>query len=71
MQALGIDRLSLVDRIALASELWDSIASECPTELTDDQRAELRRRAAVVDSNPDDFVSWDEVRRDALRRFGS
>jgi putative addiction module component (TIGR02574 family) len=47
LQALGIDRLSVEDRIALATAIWESIAAE-PHQplLTEAQRRELRRRLA-------------------------
>jgi putative addiction module component (TIGR02574 family) len=38
--------------------------------LTDAQRAELRRRAAEDDANPDDTVPWEEVYSGILRRYG-
>ena len=43
-QSLGIDRLSVPERIALVQEIWDSIAREAEsTPLTEAQRQECRR----------------------------
>lgn len=67
MQALGIDRLPVAERIALAQEIWDSVAAEVPPSLSEAQRAELRRRLAEDNANPDDTVSWDEALAAALR----
>jgi len=47
LQALGIDRMSVEDRIALATAIWESIAAEPhPPLLTEVQRLELDRRLA-------------------------
>ena len=42
LKALGIERLSIQERISLVEEIWDSIAEVTP--LTDTQRIELDRR---------------------------
>ncbi len=49
LKSLGIDRLSVADRLILVEELWDSIAAATP--LTDAQRAELDRRLADHEVN--------------------
>ena len=70
LQSLGIDRLSIEDRIALATAIWDSIAAEPhPPLLTDAQRLELERRLADATANPDDVVPWEQVKAEALARF--
>jgi putative addiction module component (TIGR02574 family) len=70
LQALGIDRLSVADRIALATAIWDSIAAE-PHQplLTEAQLLELERRLADHTANPDDVVPWEQVKAEALARF--
>lgn len=62
MKALGIDQLSIAERILLVEEIWDSIA-EHPEEIpmTDAQRAELDRRLATHEADPDAGSTWDEV----------
>jgi len=72
LEALGIDRLSVEDRIALAVAIWDSVA-DAPHRplLTDAQRRELDRRLADHAANPDDVVPWEQVKADALARSGS
>ena len=70
MTALGIDRLSVEDRLALVHEIWDSIAAEPRnTYLSDAQRDELERRVAEHERNPQDVVPWEQVKADALTRF--
>ncbi len=70
MNALGIDRLSVDDRLALVHEIWDSIAAEPQnTYLSDAQRDELERRVAEHERNPQDVVPWEQVKADALTRF--
>ncbi len=70
LQALGIDRLSIEDRIALAQAIWDSIAAEPhPPLLTEAQRQELQRRLDDHQANPNDVVPWEQVKAEALARF--
>jgi putative addiction module component (TIGR02574 family) len=70
LQALGIDRLSVEDRIALTLAIWDSIAAEPhPPLLTEAQRQELQRRLDDHQANPDDVVPWEQIKAEALARF--
>lgn len=71
LKALGIDRLGIEERLALVEEIWDSIAAESGAlPLTEAQRAELTRRIAEHDANPDDAVPWEEVKASTLARLG-
>ena len=64
-----IKSLSIDERIALAEAIWDSISAESENlPLTEAQRVELERRLADDEANPDDVVSWDVVRAEALAR---
>ena len=67
LKSLGIDRLSVDERLALVEELWDSIAVDLP--LTDAQRAELDRRLAEHEANPDDVVLWEVVKASIAPRL--
>lgn len=70
MQELGIDRLSVDERIALVQEIWDSIATDPDrTHLTEAGRRELERRLADHEANPEDVVPWEQVKAEALARF--
>src|SRR5262249_27721726 len=71
MKDLGIDRLSVDDRLALMHEIWDSIAAEpgC-VHLSDAQRQELERRLAEHEANPGDVVPWERVKAEARAGLG-
>jgi putative addiction module component (TIGR02574 family) len=43
------------------TSLWDSIPTDAPIEISPDQQAELDRRIAAYDKNPDDLLTWDQV----------
>jgi putative addiction module component (TIGR02574 family) len=69
-ESFGINRLSVAERLALAQQIWDSIAID-PDQvpLTEAQRQELERRADDDDANPDDVVPWEQVKAEALARW--
>ena len=57
-------RLSVDERIQLAQDIWDSIAAVPEAiSLTDAQRAELDRRLAAYEENPDEGIPWEEFRK--------
>ncbi len=63
LKALGIDRLSVAERITLAQEIWDSIAAEqALPDLTAAQKEELDRRIADLDVHPENVLTWDEIK---------
>jgi putative addiction module component (TIGR02574 family) len=61
-----IAQLSVAERIKLAEDIWDTIAS-APDELPlpDTQRAELDRRLQAYRDNPQPGVSWPQVQQRA------
>jgi putative addiction module component (TIGR02574 family) len=63
MKSLGIDRLSIADRLVLVQEIWDSIAA-APEEipLTEAQKQEFDRRLADLEANPDNVLTWEEIK---------
>lgn len=70
LETLGINRLSVDERIVLVQQIWDSIAEEANRRsLTDAQRLELERRADEDDAVPEDTVSWEQVKAEALARW--
>lgn len=72
LKSLGIDQLSVEERIALAEEIWESIeAEQHPPLLTPKQRQELGQRFVDHEADPGAVVSWDEIRSDAMKRFSS
>lgn len=63
MKDLGIDRLSIADRITLVQEIWDSIAASAEeVPLTDTQKQELDRRCRELDANPTNVPTWEEFK---------
>lgn len=70
LQQLGIDQMSIEDRLALAQEVWDSVAADMERlPLTDAQRAELERRVANADANPAEGIPWEVIRAEARARW--
>lgn len=53
--------LSLADRLQIVTSLWDSIPADAPIEISPEQQAELDRRIAAHEKNPEDLLTWDQV----------
>ncbi len=71
MKDLGIDRMSIDDRLALVEEIWNSIAdSSNSLPLTEAQKVMLDRRMADLDANPNNALTWDEIKERQLIRSG-
>ncbi|MBI1915488.1 MAG: addiction module protein [Planctomycetes bacterium] len=69
LHELGLDRLSVEDRIALAEALWESVAQEVEqAPLPEAQRQELERRLADSIAQPDAVTPWEQVKARALAR---
>lgn len=70
VKSLGIDRLSVDERLTLVEDIWDTIATDSRAlPLTEPQRAELDRRLADHESSPEDVVLWEEVRASIADRL--
>lgn len=70
LQSLGIDQLTVGERIALVGAIWDSIAAEVErAPLSDAERAEVDRRLAAHRANPSAAVPWEQVEAEALARL--
>lgn len=64
-------KLSLDEQIELVEALWNDIVERnAVPPLTEAQKTELDRRIADHESNPDDVVSWEQVKAEALHRIG-
>jgi putative addiction module component (TIGR02574 family) len=62
LKSLGIDQLTVAQRILLVEEIWDSIATEAEAlPLIDNQKEDLDRRLALYRENPQAVTSWEEV----------
>ena len=72
LQGLGIDRLSVDERIELVQAIWDSITPEPhPPFISEVQRRELDARMERHHADPTDVVPWEQIKSDALARFGT
>jgi putative addiction module component (TIGR02574 family) len=70
MKDLGIDRLSVEDRLALLQEIWDSLAADVEqAPLSEAQRQEVDRRLAAHRANPQAAIPWEQVEAEALARL--
>jgi putative addiction module component (TIGR02574 family) len=70
LEQLGIDRLSVNERIALVQDIWDSVAETVQAQPPSDaQRAELDRRLAEDDLQPDDTTDWEAIKGAARHRW--
>ena len=65
MKKLGIDRLTPEQRLSLIEEIWESL-DEPTVPLSDAQRSELEDRIADHEANPQDVVSWEDIRKSVL-----
>ena len=64
-------KLSVAERIQLVEDLWDSIAADAESfPLTGAQKAELDRRLAEHEADPDSAIPWEEVRERLYKKYG-
>ena len=63
---MSIDEIKMLDiteRIMLVEEIWDSIAKEQESVVLSEYEKEvLDARLASLDENPNDLLSWDEIK---------
>src|SRR5438067_12800846 len=70
-KSLGIDQLSLAERILLVEEIWDSIVAEADAlEIPQSHKDELDRRLAAYQANPDAGATWEEVKARLQKKPG-
>jgi len=63
LNTLGIDRLSLEERLTLLGDLWESLAEDGDRlPLLDSQRTDLQRRLDAIDANPSRGATWEQVK---------
>jgi putative addiction module component (TIGR02574 family) len=69
IEELGLNRLSVEDRLAVADAIWDSVARDAEAApLPEAQRAELERRLADSIARPEAVTPWEIVKARALAR---
>lgn len=65
----AITAISVEDRIRLVQSIWDTIAAEqAYPELTDVQKQELDRRITDSELNPDNVMTWEEIKASLKRQ---
>ncbi len=67
---IAFEQLTAEERIALIGRLWDSLDPAVAAPLSDELAAELDRREAEADANPEAGESWESLKsqlRDKLR----
>ena len=70
-RALGIDRLSVDDRLLLVEEIWDSIADSVESmEIPQSHKDELDRRLAALKDDPRAGSTWEDVKARLQRKPG-
>ena len=70
LHALGIDSMSVEERIALVKDIWDSVAIEAGLlSPSTAEKAELDRRLAEDDATPDDTVAWETIKAESQARW--
>ena len=68
VEALGIDRLSVGERLELIDLIWNSLPEQVePADVPDWHLAELTKRRAEAEANPRAGKPWREV----LDQFGT
>jgi len=61
-KALGLDKLDTAEKVALINELWvDVVEGEQAHPISAELAAELDRRVAAYEANPEDVYSLEEV----------
>lgn len=64
-------KLSIPERLDLVEDIWDSIAQDAQAlALTVEERAELDRRWADHERDPNSAIPWEIVRNELFRRGG-
>jgi putative addiction module component (TIGR02574 family) len=62
---IDIHQLSQSERILLAEELWDSVATNQDLlQVTDAQKKVLDERIASYKNSPDEVISWNKVKNE-------
>ena len=64
-----VESWSVEDRLRLMEQIWDGLLDQGhEPRLSEAQVAEIDRRLAEDDAAPDDVVSWEQVKAEALGR---
>jgi putative addiction module component (TIGR02574 family) len=67
---MGIDRMSVAERIRLAQEILETVVAEQPRPpISEAMKQFLQSRIDDAKANPEDCVPWEEVYADAMARY--
>lgn len=70
LQALGIDKLSVSDRLDLIDQIWESLEHlPGPDILSPEQDAEIERRLRLADADPQRAIPWQQVQDATLAKL--
>jgi putative addiction module component (TIGR02574 family) len=62
IDSLGIDQMSVRDRLDLVEQIWDSLREQVePQDIPEWHRAELAQRWTRAEADPGGGLSWREV----------
>ena len=71
LETLGINALSTEERTLLADEIWRSVERDADSvPLSEELKAELDRRWAAFQANPETAIPWEQIKAEAFRRIG-
>ena len=71
LKTLGIDRLSVDERIQLVEAIWDDIAATVESrDIPQSHKDLLDRRIAAHEADPQAGFTWEEVQADIRRVTG-
>jgi putative addiction module component (TIGR02574 family) len=59
---LGIDRLSVADRLELIGQIWDTLPPDAEIPIPDWHIRELEKRLAAADADPGAAIPWETVK---------
>jgi putative addiction module component (TIGR02574 family) len=63
-----VHRWPVEDRLRLIEDVWDRLSEEGhKPELTEDLKSLFDRRMAALDADPDDVLTWDEIKSSVRR----
>jgi len=70
-KSLGIDKLTVEERLDLIEEIWDGLnTDESVLQVTSEQREELDRRLDELDAHPERVIGWETIKDDYKKRQG-
>ena len=67
----ALNELSDDEKIILIGELWDDVLTEKSFRLTKEQKKELDKRIQYAEENPEELISWDEVKEKLFKKYRS